>query len=77
MINDASKLNIYHEVFSCEKVYSSEKVWMELRAHDYVEIGMVIEGSGIHLVLDQAIPCKAGDIFVTPPYSLTIRFVCT
>ena len=67
MMNDASKLNIYHEIFSCERVYDPEKAWTELKIHEHVEIGMVIAGNGIHLVLDQAIPCKAGDIFVTPP----------
>ena len=67
MINDTSKLNIYHEIFSCEKVYDPEKTWAELKAHDCVEISMVVAGNGIHLVLDQVIPCKAGDIFVTPP----------
>ena len=67
MINDASNLNIYHEIFSCERVYDAESAWTELKTHDHIEIGMVIAGSGIHLVLDQAIPCKAGDIFVTPP----------
>ena len=67
MINDANKLNIYHEIFSCERVYDVEKAWTELKTLDYIEIGMVIAGSGIHLVLDQAIPCKAGDIFVTLP----------
>ncbi|MBQ9805563.1 MAG: cobalamin-dependent protein [Clostridia bacterium] len=66
MMNDTSKLNIYHEIFSCEKVYDAEKAWTELKAHDDTEVSMVIGGNGIHLVLDQAIPCKEGDIFVTP-----------
>jgi corrinoid protein of di/trimethylamine methyltransferase len=67
MANDMSKLNICHEMFSCKKVYEPQKAWIDLKAHDYVEISMVVSGSGIHLVLDQAIPCKDGDIFVTPP----------
>ena len=66
MMNEASKLNIYHEIFSCGTVYASDKAWTELKAHDAVEISMVIAGTGVHLVLDQVIPCKAGDIFVTP-----------
>jgi len=68
MITDASKLNIHHEVFSCEQSYDAERAWVELKAHDYVELDLVVAGNGIHLVLDQAIPCKAGDIFVTPPH---------
>ena len=67
MMNDASKLNIYHEVFSCDRVYDAEKAWSELKTHDYIEISMVVSGNGVHLVLDQSIPCKVGDIFVTLP----------
>ena len=66
MVNGASKLNIRHDILSCEKIYDADKAWAELHACSSVEIGMVTAGSGIHLVLDQAIPCQAGDIFVTP-----------
>ena len=67
MNHDTDKINVYHELFSCDTVYNVEKAWAELQARDSIEIGLVTAGSGIHLVLDQAIPCKAGDIFVTPP----------
>ena len=66
MANNVSNLNIYHEIFSCEQVYEAPKSWTELQSHDYIEISMIVAGNGIHLVLDQAIPCKAGDLFVTP-----------
>ena len=66
MTNDVSKLTVYHEIFSCEKTYEPEKAWMDLQAHDYIEISMVVSGNGINCVLDRAIPCKVGDIFVTP-----------
>lgn len=38
MANDVNKLNIYHEIFSCERVYHAEKAWEDLKAHDYIEI---------------------------------------
>jgi len=66
MVNGASKLNIRHDILSCEKIYDADKAWAELHARSSVEIGMVTAGSGIHLVLDRAIPCQVGDIFVTP-----------
>ena len=66
-MNDTSNLNVYHELVTSETVYDAEKAWVELKTRESIEIGMVVSGSGIHLVLDQAIPCKAGDIFVTPP----------
>ena len=65
-MNDTSKLNVYHELFVCETLYDAEKAWTELQTRESIEIGLVVSGNGIHLVLDQAIPCKAGDIFVTP-----------
>ena len=55
------------EIFSCEKIYEHEKAALHLRTGDTVEISMIAAGRGVYLVLDQAIPCKAGDIFVTPP----------
>ena len=67
MMDHTSKWNIYHELFSCDAAYHAERAWTELQARDSVEISLVVAGNGIHLVLDQAIPCKAGDIFVTPP----------
>jgi len=67
MINDIDKINIHHDTFSSSKVYDAEKVWMQLKTHNFFEIGMVTNGCGVHLVLDQAIPCKTGDIFITPP----------
>ena len=67
MMNDTNKLNVYHELVPCDMLYDAEKAWVELQTRESIEIGMVVSGSGIHLVLDQAIPCKAGDIFVTPP----------
>ena len=66
MMNDASKLNIHHDLLSCQKVYDASVARMELHTHASVEIGLVTAGSGVHLVLDQAIPCQVGDIFVTP-----------
>ena len=66
-MNDPNKLNVYHELYTCEKTYHAEKAWVELKTRESIEVGMVIAGNGIYLVLDQAIPCKAGDIFVTPP----------
>ena len=67
MMNDTGKFNIHHEIFSCEGVYEPENALMNLKTHDYIEICMIVAGNGIHLVLDQAIPCKEGDVFVTPP----------
>lgn len=67
MINNTGNFNIHHEIFSCEMVYDSENTLMNLKTNGYLEVSMIVSGNGIHLVLDQAIPCQEGDIFVTAP----------
>jgi len=48
-------------------VYDANVSSSRLCAHETVEIAMVVSGSGIHRVLNQAIPCKSGDVYVTAP----------
>lgn len=67
MTNDVNNLNIHHRVFLCQRVYEEKKSWTMLQSYEFAEINMIIEGNGIFLVFEQAIPCKAGDVFVTPP----------
>ncbi|MBQ9085068.1 MAG: cobalamin-dependent protein [Clostridia bacterium] len=62
---EQGKINISHDILTPERVYSGADAWRELRAYDTVEIALVTRGAGIHLVLDQPIPCRAGDIFIT------------
>ena len=35
-----------------------------LYTNEIIEIDMIVSGSGIHRVLNQSIPCKAGDIYI-------------
>ena len=59
---------LQYKTFSCEEVICApDKAFTLLRTHGYFEISMIVAGNGIHLVLDKAIPCKEGDIFITPP----------
>ena len=58
---------IYHGVSSVRDVYDPETAFLRLDTHDLVEVDVVTEGQGIHCVLGQDIPCKAGDVFVTAP----------
>ena len=39
----------------------------QLASSALLEICMIISGAGVHRVLNQDIPCKDGDIFLTPP----------
>ncbi|MBQ3017110.1 MAG: helix-turn-helix domain-containing protein [Clostridia bacterium] len=36
-------------------------------SHDFYEINIVINGTGIHQIMDSKISVKAGDVFVIPP----------
>ena len=56
----------YDSLFS-EEVYTPNITAAQLHSHNFVHICQIMEGSGVHCVFDQAIPCKAGDIFITPP----------
>ena len=44
--------------------YSNEVTASDLDIFSLVEISLVTEGSGIHRILNQSVPCKKGDIFI-------------
>ena len=46
--------------------YDPSIAFSQLSSADGVEIAFVTDGGGVHQVLNQAIPCKSGDIFVVP-----------
>ena len=39
----------------------------EMHIYEIPEISIVISGNGIHRVMNQSIPCRAGDIYITQP----------
>ena len=57
---------IYHSFTSVTECLPDESVTPQLLSCDFFEIALVTEGAGTHCVLDKKIPCKAGDIYVTP-----------
>ena len=57
---------IYHTFTSVSEYLSDESALPELLSCDFFEIALITEGTGIHCVLDKKIPCKAGDVYVTP-----------
>ena len=56
--------SIYCETFSCKSVCESDFPFSGLYTHEILEISMVTEGSGVHWILNQMIPCKAGDLYI-------------
>ena len=55
---------IYCQTFSCETICEREIPFAELYTHEIPEISLVTEGSGFHRILNQTIPCKAGDLYI-------------
>ena len=51
----------------CRTTYREDISSSGLCTHEVSEIDMIVAGNGTHLVLNQAIPCKTGDVFITCP----------
>ena len=55
-------ISVFHE-----EVYRSQATPTQLLSDNCVHICRIVEGCGIHRVLDQESPCRAGDIYIVPP----------
>ena len=53
------------ETKTFQKCYDATVNSADLYTHEIIEIDMVVSGNGVHRVLNQAIPCKSGDIYIT------------
>lgn len=53
------------EVSDLGKPYSQRINVAGLYTHDIIEVTVITRGNGIHRVLNQAIPCSLGDIYIT------------
>jgi methylmalonyl-CoA mutase cobalamin-binding domain/chain len=56
---------IYCDTVTCRESYESGTCASQLYAHEIVEIAMIVSGNGIHHVLNQPVPCKTGDLYIT------------
>jgi methylmalonyl-CoA mutase cobalamin-binding domain/chain len=55
------------ETVTCRESYEADLCASRLYAHEIVEISMIVSGNGVHRVLNQPIPCKTGDLYITSP----------
>lgn len=55
---------IRQDTFSVSEPYPENISFADLYSHKGIEISMVIGGGGLHRVMEQAIPCKTGDIYI-------------
>ena len=56
-----------YDITLCTKPYFADVFFSGLRAYETVEIDMVVSGKGVHRVLNQTIPCTAGDLYIVAP----------
>ena len=58
---------IHWETADCWDPCKVKAELSSLCIYEIPEISIVLEGNGFHCILNQAIPCKAGDVFITRP----------
>lgn len=63
----SKKPGIYHQLLTCDTIYSENKAFLKLDTSELFEIALIVSGVGVHRVLDKDIPCQKGDIFIIPP----------
>ncbi len=64
LLNEERIAHFYEYV---DEVIADDTAEKTLDCHEYIEIGIVTEGSGVHCVDGKSIPCKSGDIYIVPP----------
>ncbi len=62
--DDLGKALVRQDTFLCTDVYNDDVCFSMLYSHRPIEISVVVDGIGMHRVLGQAIPCKAGDAYI-------------
>ena len=55
---------IRQETFTVTRPYSDSVSFTDLHSHHAIEINMFVCGTGMYRIMEQAIPCKAGDIYI-------------
>ena len=63
--NIATEISQQTSVF--KKLYDPDIPFHKLHTSKFVEIGLVVSGTGVLRVLDQEIPCGVGDLFILHP----------
>ena len=67
-ITQAEDAPIYYDRISAQNQHNPELSLKQLYTNDTFEIALVTEGSGVHQILNESVPCKEGDVFVILPH---------
>ena len=60
--------SLYYDTVNFEQIYDPAAAISQVYTSNLLEIGMVIDGGGVHQIFNQALPCKKGDIYIIPQH---------
>lgn len=55
---------IYQNTVSYEKIFNPDFTLSQLHFHEFVEISIIVEGSGIHRIWNKVFACRKGDVYI-------------
>lgn len=55
---------VYQDTVSCEKIFNPDFSLSQLHFHEFLEISIIVGGSGIHRIWNKVLECGKGDICV-------------
>ena len=55
---------VFQRTEVCDKIYNPEFALSTLKMHDYVEISIVVDGIGIHRMMNETTECCTGDMYI-------------
>ena len=55
---------IYQNTVACEKRFNPDFSLSQLHFHEFLEVSIIAEGSGIHRIWNRVLTCRKGDVYV-------------
>ncbi|MCI8789695.1 MAG: helix-turn-helix domain-containing protein [Lachnospiraceae bacterium] len=55
---------IFQNTAQCDKIFHPDFALSHLHFHEFVEISIVVEGSGVHCIWNKVLECRKGDIYI-------------
>ena len=64
MYNSLKENLVFQNTATFKTVYQPAYTMSQLQMNDFIEISIVVDGSGVHRILSEAYECREGDLFV-------------
>ncbi len=55
---------IFQNVVPCDNLFNPDFSLSQLHFHEFLEVSIIQEGSGIHRIWNKVFPCKKGDVYI-------------